>query len=163
MSPSFLGCCPPFWPLPPLILFLASTILFKKKCSNWEWDNMYILIEGDLSIFVGINSIEMPIQLFRIDFVGGDTQVISQELSQLLLVEVGILVFVISWEDLVDVLAENWTEICLGHFIIIDFYCQCTNLHITTRLCSIIDNSSSRAHHSKYGSLDLIFVFFICD
>lgn len=57
---------------------------------------MYILIEGDLSIFVGINSIEMPIQLFRIDFVGGDTQVISQELSQLLLVEVGILVFVIS-------------------------------------------------------------------
>lgn len=57
---------------------------------------MYILIEGDLSIFVGINSVEMPIQLFWIDFVGGDTQVISQELSQLLLVEVGILVFVIS-------------------------------------------------------------------
>jgi hypothetical protein len=57
---------------------------------------MYILIEGDLSIFVGINSVEMPIQLFWIDFVGGDTQVISQELSQLLLVKVGILVLVIS-------------------------------------------------------------------
>lgn len=75
---------------------------------------MYIFVEGDFAILISINFTEVPVKLFLSDGSLIDSEIVSQESSELLFFEGRALVFIVSFEDRFEMLFDNCLKI--SHF-----------------------------------------------
>lgn len=72
---------------------------------------MYVFVESDLSVLVGIDLSEVPVKLLLSDGGFVDTEVIGKKGSEFFLFEGGAVVLIVGLEDGLEVLFDDWFDV----------------------------------------------------
>ena len=89
-------------------------LLYLRKSGKTESKKSYVFVEGDLSIIVFVNALEVPVELILADVRFFDAKIVSQENFKFLRFEGGVMILVIGLENRLEPLVDHFFDVESG-------------------------------------------------